>query len=84
MNTQKKSQSAGWKICAASADYSEKAFILYYGEGQSEYLPKSRCKFIMNYFGDTEFGDGKAARWYAVPAWLMSRLRGKQFYKITK
>lgn len=84
MNTHKKIQSAGWKICAASEDYSEKAYCLYYGENCREYIPKSKCKYIMNYFGEPEYGEGKAARWYTIPAWLMARLKGKQYYKITK
>lgn len=79
-----RAQIQGWKICAKSDDYSPKAFILYYGENCKEYLPKSQVQFIINYYGEEAFGSGIAARWYAVPSWLVARLQGKAYYKISQ
>ena len=73
-----------YHILATSADYSEKAYVLLFGIGKSEFIPKSRCSFLQQADGNQDYGSGFAKRWYTIPDWIVKRLSGKEDYLITQ
>lgn len=73
-----------YHICAKSADYSAKAYVLLFGSESMEFIPKSRCSFLQQSDGSQEYGYGVAMRWYTIPEWILLNLKGKAEYKITK
>lgn len=73
-----------YHILAQSADYSEKAYVLLFGVGNSEFIPKSRCSFLQTAEGCQEYGHGFQKRWYTIPDWILKRLQGISDYKICK
>ena len=73
-----------YHVLAQSADYSEKAYVLLFGCGESEFIPKSRCSFLQTAEGCQEYGYGFQKRWYTMPEWIIKRLQGIEDYKICK
>lgn len=73
-----------YHICAKSADYSPKAYVLLFGSASMEFIPKSRCSFLQTAEGCQEYGYGVSMRWYTIPEWILQKLNGKDEYKITK
>lgn len=73
-----------YHVLAQSADYSEKAYVLLFGEAGMEFIPKSRCSFLQTAEGCQEYGNGVAKRWYTMPDWILKSLQGVGDYKVCK
>ncbi|MDR2084322.1 MAG: hypothetical protein LBP67_04945 [Bacteroidales bacterium] len=69
-------------ISAFSEDYSEKAYKFYFANNQFEFVPKSQVKFLENSKGGEEFGEGIESRYFELPTWLFSKLKGVEFYGV--
>ena len=67
-------------ISAFSEDYSEKAYKFYYGNKNFEFVPKSQVTFVEHSNGSEDFGEGIESRYFEVPVWLFSKLKGCEFY----
>ena len=67
-------------ISAFSENYSEKAYKFYFGKNNFEFVPKSQVKFIENSDGTLDFGEGIESRFFEMPVWLFSKLKGCEFY----
>ena len=67
-------------ISAFSEDYSEKAFKFFYADKRFEFVPKSQVSFVECSNGSTEFGEGAENRYFEVPIWLFSKLKGCEYY----
>ena len=67
-------------ISAFSENYSEKAYKFYFGNNNFEFVPKSQVTFIENSDGTLCFGEGIESRYFEMPVWLFSKLRGCEFY----
>lgn len=66
-------------ISAFSEDYSENAYKFYFAN-QFEFVPKSQVKFIESSNGSQDFGAGIESRYFELPIWLFSKLRGVEYY----
>jgi len=73
-----------YHILAKSADYSQKAYVLLFGDCGMDYIPKSRCSFLHQADGNQDYGYGVTKRWYTIPEWIYKSLSGKHEYKLTK
>jgi len=67
-------------ISAYSEDYSEKSYKFYYGQNNYEYVPKSQVKFVEHSNGTLEFGSQIHSRYFEMPLWLYSKLKGIEYY----
>ena len=67
-------------ISAFSENYSEKAYKFYFGNNNFEFVPKSQVTFIENGNGTQDFGEGIESRFFEMPVWLFSKLKGCEFY----
>lgn len=67
-------------ISAFSEDYSEKSYKFYFAKNQFEFVPKSQVKFIETSNGGSDFGTGIESRYFELPTWLLSKLRGVEYY----
>jgi hypothetical protein len=69
-------------ISAFSEDYSEKSYKFYFANKQFEFVPKSQVTFLENSKGGEEFGEGIESRYFEIPTWLFSKLRGAEYYGV--
>ena len=67
-------------ISAFSENYSEKAYKFYFCNNNFEFVPKSQVTFIENSDGTLDFGEGIESRYFEIPVWLFSKLKGCEFY----
>ena len=67
-------------ISAFSENYSEKSYKFYFCNNNFEFVPKSQVKFIENSDGTLDFGEGIESRYFEIPVWLFSKLKGCEFY----
>ena len=67
-------------ISAFSENYSEKSYKFYFGNNNFEFVPKSQVTFIENSDGTLDFGEGIESRYFEIPVWLFSKLRGCEYY----
>jgi len=75
-------------VSAYCEDYSHKAYKFYFADTNYEFVPKSQIKFLERATSEnndfnldySEFGKGRESRYFEMPLWLFSKLKGHEFY----
>ena len=76
-------------VSAFCEDYSPKAYKFLYAKDRYEFVPKSQVKFLERATSENnqeldyeKFGEGVESRYFEMPLWLFSKLRGVEFYGV--
>jgi hypothetical protein len=69
-------------ISAFSADYTDRSYKFFYGNGNFELVPKSQVRFLEAAETGSDFGDGIQSRYFELPMSLFNKLKGINYYSI--